>query len=256
VGGKFYVYEHWRPDTDVCFYVGKGKGRRSRQMTGRSPHHIRIQRKLARIGMCVEIRLVGHALSEDEALSLEIDRIAFWRSFGVALVNRTAGGEGSLNPCEETRTKMRNAKVGRRLSAEHKRKIAEGTKKALSDESVREKLKAVQRPPEFRDFLKTLHRYVPRTPEHYEKVSKALTGKKLSAEHAAKARVASLGRVQPRDEVEKRRAANVGKKRSEAFRALMSGLWTTERREAHRLDTIARNKARAELRRQAKSEAL
>jgi hypothetical protein len=21
---SFYVYEHWRPDKDICFYVGEG----------------------------------------------------------------------------------------------------------------------------------------------------------------------------------------------------------------------------------------
>jgi len=25
----YYVYEHWRPDKDICFYVGKGKGSRA-----------------------------------------------------------------------------------------------------------------------------------------------------------------------------------------------------------------------------------
>ena len=25
----FYVYEHWRPDKDTCFWVGKGKGDRA-----------------------------------------------------------------------------------------------------------------------------------------------------------------------------------------------------------------------------------
>jgi hypothetical protein len=25
----FYVYEHWRPDVDLPFYVGKGKGGRA-----------------------------------------------------------------------------------------------------------------------------------------------------------------------------------------------------------------------------------
>ena len=27
---NYYVYEHWRPDKDVCFYVGKGKGGRAK----------------------------------------------------------------------------------------------------------------------------------------------------------------------------------------------------------------------------------
>lgn len=26
---NFYVYEHWRPDTDMPFYVGKGTGGRA-----------------------------------------------------------------------------------------------------------------------------------------------------------------------------------------------------------------------------------
>lgn len=49
---KFYVYEHWRPDKDICFYVGKGKGRRANVMYGRGSHHERIQAKLKRLGMC------------------------------------------------------------------------------------------------------------------------------------------------------------------------------------------------------------
>jgi hypothetical protein len=32
---KFYVYEHWRPDKDVCFYVGKGHGRRAYKTAGK-----------------------------------------------------------------------------------------------------------------------------------------------------------------------------------------------------------------------------
>lgn len=30
----FYVYEHWRPDKDVCFYVGKGSKGRARTFIG------------------------------------------------------------------------------------------------------------------------------------------------------------------------------------------------------------------------------
>ena len=31
----FYVYEHWRPDHDECFYVGKGKGGRANEAEAR-----------------------------------------------------------------------------------------------------------------------------------------------------------------------------------------------------------------------------
>ena len=41
--GRFYVYEHWRPDRDECFYVGKGKGGRANVMYGRNRHHEAVQ---------------------------------------------------------------------------------------------------------------------------------------------------------------------------------------------------------------------
>lgn len=102
----FYIYEHWRPDKDTCFYVGKGYGRRASKLSGRNIHHQRIQAKLARLGMCVEVRLVADCLTETEAFDLEIERIAFWRDQGISLSNLTDGGEGLSNPAIEVRAKM------------------------------------------------------------------------------------------------------------------------------------------------------
>lgn len=233
MGDVYYVYEHWRPDLDVCFYVGKGKGRRGNVMYRRDEQHLRIQKKLASMGMCVEVRLVITNLTEDEALQHEVRRISFWRAFGVDLVNRTAGGEGGSNPCEETREKMRSAKVGRKLSEDHKEKIATATKIALSCPEIRKRLKEESNRPERVKHAKGLHKFVPRTKEHYQKVSAVLTGKKLSPEHAEKTKKASLGRKQSPEEIERRRQANTGKKRSDEFRAKMRAMWTPERKAAH-----------------------
>jgi hypothetical protein len=90
----FYVYEHWRPDKDICFYVGKGRGKRAYNFAQRSVHHKRIVNKLSRLGMCVEVRLVASGLQESVAFAIERQRIAFWRSVGVAIINKT--GELSL----------------------------------------------------------------------------------------------------------------------------------------------------------------
>ena len=47
MNGKFYVYEHWRPDRGECFYVGKGHGRRAYDMRrGRNRWHKFMQEKL------------------------------------------------------------------------------------------------------------------------------------------------------------------------------------------------------------------
>jgi len=136
----FYVYEHWRPDTGVCFYVGKGKDKRAWDMKSmRNCHHMAITSKLTSIGMCVDVRIVMDNLSETTAFNLEIDRIAL---YGIEnLANMTAGGDGLRNPSEETRKKIsksqkaRFAKPGEfeKLSAQRKGRVtSEETKKKLA----------------------------------------------------------------------------------------------------------------------------
>ena len=94
MSNRFYVYEHWRPDRDECFYVGKGKGKRAYEMNRNNPHHRNIIKKLQSLGMCAEIRLVADGLEESDAFAMEIERIAFWRSIGVNIVNVSSGGQG------------------------------------------------------------------------------------------------------------------------------------------------------------------
>lgn len=206
----FYVYEHWRPDKDVCFYVGKGLGRRAHVMYGRNRYHNRIQDKLARLGMCVEVRLVAEGLTEIDAHATEIARIAFWRSNGTKLANLTDGGEGGSNPSNETRALMRAAKFGGKLTDEHKRKIAKKTKEALNQPEMKAKLsvaiKAALAKPEAKANRSAAMKARILTPEHKAKIAAGHLGKKLSPEHAEKSRKASLGRKHSPEEIERRRA--------------------------------------------------
>lgn len=89
----FYVYEHWRLDTDSCFYVGKGTKKRAYSSDRRNTHWKNIVAKLDRIGSGYEVRMVATGLSEEDAFSLEIERISFWRD-KVDLANITNGGDG------------------------------------------------------------------------------------------------------------------------------------------------------------------
>lgn len=91
---NFYVYEHWRLDRDECFYVGKGMKNRAYKMRDRNAHHRAIMAKLSREGSGMEVRMVATGLTEEEAFSLEIKRISFWREAGADLANQTHGGEG------------------------------------------------------------------------------------------------------------------------------------------------------------------
>jgi len=136
----FYVYEHWRPDTGVCFYVGKGKDKRAWDMKNmRNRHHMAITSKLTSLGMCVDVRIVMDKLSEDTAFNLEIDRIAL---YGIEnLANMTAGGDGLKNPSQETREKISKSQKARfarpgefeKLSSQREGRVtSEETKKKLS----------------------------------------------------------------------------------------------------------------------------
>ncbi|MDE2104494.1 MAG: GIY-YIG nuclease family protein [Patescibacteria group bacterium] len=237
-GSNYYVYEHWRPDRDECFYVGKGRGNRANVLYGRNTHHTAIQLKLSRLGLCVEIRLVATELTESMAFELERERIAFWRANGNDLANFTDGGEGGSNPRPETRELMRKAKLGRKLSDEHKAKIGEASRRVAQDPEYRAKLgeaiSAACARPEVKAKRSASQKKRVRTKEHYEKVSAALTGRKLSPEHAEKARNASKGRKQSLDEIERRRVANTGKKRTDAFKEQMRAIQTPEIRAASR----------------------
>jgi hypothetical protein len=124
----FYVYEHWRPDTNQCFYVGKGKGKRAWTIKGRqNRHHASIVSKLTAIGLCVDVRIVASDLSEEQAFNKERELIAFYGRD--SLTNMSDGGEGLANPSKETRAKMSKAakghkrRLGVRLSDEARAKI-------------------------------------------------------------------------------------------------------------------------------------
>lgn len=115
----FYVYEHWRLDTGECFYVGKGKGKRSASKTGRNRLWRRVTSKLDRIGANWSVIIVGACLTEDAAFALERARISFWREKGDKLVNMTDGGEGVANPPAHVRAAISEANKRRICTPEN-----------------------------------------------------------------------------------------------------------------------------------------
>lgn len=126
----FFVYEHWRPDLGVCFYVGKGRGDRAfRLRKNRNRYHQRIVNKLAAMELRVEVRIVSADLPESQALALEIKRIAYWRSIGTDLANATSGGEGVSGLKHSPETKRRLQETSKRIA-----------KTIMSDPAVRAKI--------------------------------------------------------------------------------------------------------------------
>lgn len=94
-------------------------------------------------------------------------------------------GEGISAISENTRGKMRIAKLGRKLSLEHRKKI--------SNSNVGKHNKK-------------------RTPEQNDRNRIAQTGKKLSQEHKEKLRITSTGRKHSLESIEKIKLINKGRK--------------------------------------------
>ena len=161
----FYIYEHWRPDTNTCFYVGKGTARRAWVMSNRNPHHKAIQSKLTSMGLSIDIKIVVSNLTEEAAFLVERDRIAFYGRDNLS--NMTGGGEGISNPSEEVRKKQSDANKNKVFTDEYRRK--------LSDAASKRKIG-------------------PHSPEHRAKIGAAGKGRVFSEEHKRKLSESNKGK--------------------------------------------------------------
>lgn len=234
----FYVYEHWRPDLDVCFYVGKGKGNRAYDLVKkkhhRNKHHKNIQEKLKSLGMGVEVRFYKTGLTEKEAFDIEIERIAFWKDLGVNLANGTNGGEGVAGArwkqTPEHSAKISKALKGRKFSEETLIKMsigAKGNKRRVGkyhNLEIRAKISAIVKirmnDPEVKAKVSIARKNFRHTEESKAKISKSLIGNKRTFGHKHKPEsiekmsIIKRGKVQSEETRAKISAANKGRKRS------------------------------------------
>ncbi len=232
---KFYVYEHWRPDENAIFYVGKGQKRRAWDThRGRTRWHKFVVEKLKRLGMAHEVRIIEYFDDELAALSRERELIAHWRSLGADLVNLSEGGEGptGLKHTEEWKLAMSRRMRGRKMSDEARAKMslaAMGNKKGLGKKKPRHVIERVAeinrgktRSPELIERLRKIRLANPtfkgrtHTEETIERIRALQLGVPKSAE--AKAR---MRKPKSSEHKIKLRDANLGKKHSAESRAKM-----------------------------------
>lgn len=203
---EYYVYEHYRPDTGTCFYVGKGKGKRAWDMKHmRNRHHMAIVSKLTSMGFSVDVRIISRDMTSETALALEIERIAF---YGVEnLSNMTLGGDGMSNPSDELRKKMSESQKRRFSDPEEKKKMisrlvgrkawnkGKSTKGRPHSPETIEKLKAAARgriiPQSTRDAQKAAVTGVKRAPFSEETKAKMSAAAKIREEKKRAERMAS-----------------------------------------------------------------
>jgi hypothetical protein len=206
----FYVYEHWRPDTNACFYVGKGKGRRAYNFK-RSHHYNNVVNKLSGLGMCVEVKMIESGLYESSAHNLEMALIAQWRGAGVKLVNQTLGGEGVSGYVfsRDIVERLAAQKRGKNLTPEHRAKISAGNLGKTLSGDTRAKISAAH----------TGKIQGPHSPEHRAKIAAAGIGRAHSDETKAKLSAAHLGKIIS-DETKAKIASNIIEKwKDEEYRA-------------------------------------
>ena len=148
---RYYVYFWYYNDNYHVFHIGKGTGNRCYETKAHRNQYFRniINKYRDR----VSVRICINGLTESEALSLERDLIKIYKSIGCCETNFHEGGcggntgnynsiersrklskaarnrTGSKNPMygchhsDETRQKLREANLGKKLSEEHKNKL-------------------------------------------------------------------------------------------------------------------------------------
>jgi hypothetical protein len=87
----FYVYEHIRLDSNAVFYVGKGKGRRCFDEKRRNQHWKRVVQKAGGF----DVRIVVDKIDEELSFFVEQELISKLKLQGFTLANITNGGEGA-----------------------------------------------------------------------------------------------------------------------------------------------------------------
>ena len=144
-------------------------------------------------------------LTEKEALKIEIERIAYWKSLGAKLANKTIGGEGTsgFKFSAESVERMSIAKMGRpglktmlgkKHSVKSRSKISAALKgRVLSAESI-EKSAAKRR------GMPSPIKGIKRSPEFGAKISAAKKGIQFSEEHKLKLSIARRNRPFPSEE--------------------------------------------------------
>lgn len=112
----FYVYVWYNPIDQMPFYVGKGKGNRAYDVSehSRNTYFIRKYNKILELGMEPYVIIEKDSLSEDNALSYELELIMKYKpSFeGGILTNLSYSTGGKSVISESTRMKLIHGSSG------------------------------------------------------------------------------------------------------------------------------------------------
>lgn len=111
----FYTYAHYKPQGGL-FYIGKGKGYRAYDISGRNTYWKRVVQKHGK----PNVEILAYWDTEQEALDHEVLLISCFKDMKFKLTNLTDGGEGTSGKyhSEETKEKIRLSLIGHVKSPE------------------------------------------------------------------------------------------------------------------------------------------
>ena len=130
---RFYVYEWYNTDTNYVFYVGKGCGKRYREMTHRNQLF-----KDYCLNNDVEVRIVKNNLTEEEAFIYEAELTKFYKDKGECHCSLAKPGVGGYSQVWTQELKqywsqynpMKDQEQRKRMSINNPMKNPEYAKKA------------------------------------------------------------------------------------------------------------------------------
>ena len=223
-----YVYQHIRLDTDEVFYIGigsdtDGKYERAYEIRRRNNRYWR--HIVNKVGHKVEI--LSDAISWEEACKEEIRLIKHYgrRDLNEGnLVNLTDGGEGYFGGIvsEETRQKLRDANLGKKLSEEHRQKLLEVNTGRIVSEETRKKLSEAKKGKKHSEEHKQNLSKSLKSEETRKKLSEAGKGRKMSEKTRQKLLEANKGRKLSEEHKQKISEAGKGRKMSEKTKQKMT----------------------------------
>lgn len=104
------IYEHWRPDTNECFYVGASKIgiERAAKFYRSNDEHIKVVAHLKSLGLAPFYKIIWDDLENDCVDAYEKIRISTQKAIlGEKLTNKADGGQGfNINWTAEMRSEM------------------------------------------------------------------------------------------------------------------------------------------------------
>lgn len=157
-----------------------------------------------------QVAVVDTATDQSDLDAKEVMWIAHLNTMAPNGYNLTEGGTngGGGRRSQETRERMRQARLGKKLTPEAKLKVGLASKGRKFS-------------PEVRKRLSEMRTGVPRKQSTKQKIREAKLGTHHSSEAKEKMRVAHLGTHPSPDAIEKTRQANLGSTRSEETKAKM-----------------------------------